>query len=77
MPNANEESIYKILTAENDLIPPIVAVKSAEILSKALTNVMNTKISMGIFPSNAKLASAKPIYRKGSKLDIQLQTNQC
>ena len=68
MPTANEEDIYKILVslnpkqaAGNDLIPPKVVVKSAEILSKRYLG--------GIFPSNAKLASVKPINKKGSRLD--------
>ena len=86
MPTANEEDIYKILVslnpkqaAGNDLIPPKVVVKSAEILSKPLTDVINATISKGIFPSNAKLASVKPIYKRGSRLEvrIQLQTHKC
>ena len=77
MPTANEENIYKILVslnpkkaAGNDLIPPKVVVKSAEMLSKPLTDVINATITKGIFPSNAKLASVKPIYKKGSRLDV-------
>ena len=49
MPTANEENIYKILVslnpkkaAGNDLIPLKVVVKSAEILSKPLTVVINS-----------------------------------
>ena len=77
MPAANEENIHKILAsldpkkaAGNDLIPPKVVVKSAGILSKPLTDVINATITKGIFPSNAKLASVKPIYKKGSRLDV-------
>ena len=77
MPAANEENIYKILVslnpkkaAGNDLIPPKIVVKSAGILSKPLTDVINTTITKGIFPSDAKLASVKPIYKKGSRLDL-------
>ena len=77
MPTANEENIYKIFVslnpkkaAGNDLIPPKVVVKAAEILSKPLTDVINATISKGIFPSNAKLASVKPMYKKGSRLDV-------
>ena len=32
--------------------------------------MINATISKGIFPSNAKLASVKPIYKKGSRLDV-------
>ena len=52
------------------MIPPKVVVKSAEILSKPLTDAINASITKGIFPSNAKLASVKPIYKKGSRLDV-------
>ena len=72
-----EENVYKILVSlnlkkavGNNLIPPKVVVKSAEILSKPLTDVINTTITKGIFPSDAKLASVKPIYKKGSRLDL-------
>ena len=77
MPAANEENIHKILAsldpkkaAGNDLIPPKVVVKSADILSKALTDVINATITKGIFPSNAKLASVKPICKNGSRLEV-------
>ena len=52
------------------MIPPKVVIKAAEILSKPLTDVINARISKGIFPSNAKLASVKPIYKKCSRLDV-------
>ena len=32
--------------------------------------MINSTISKGIFPSNAKLASVKPLYKKGSRLDV-------
>ena len=32
--------------------------------------MINATIDKGIFPSNAKLASVKPIYKKGSRLDV-------
>ena len=35
-----------------------------------LTDVINATKDKGIFPTNAKLASVKPIYRKGSRLDV-------
>ena len=42
----------------------------SSLLSKLLTNVINATITKGIFPSNAKLANVKPIYKKGSRLDV-------
>ena len=38
--------------------------------AKPLTDVINATIDKGIFPSNAKLASVKPTYKKGSRLDV-------
>ena len=54
------------------MIPPKVVVKSAEILSNSLTDVINATITKGIIPSSAKpkLANVKPIYKKRSRLDI-------
>ena len=52
------------------MIPPKAVVKLAGILSKPLTDMINATINKGIFPSTAKLASVKPIYKKGSRLDI-------
>ena len=43
---------------------------SSPITSPALTDLINATISKGIFPSNAELASVKPIYKKGSRLDV-------
>ena len=77
MPTTNEENIYKIVVSlnpkkatGNDLSPSAVVVKSAGILSKPLTDVINATIYKGVFPANAKLASVKPIYTKRSCLDV-------
>ena len=76
MPTASEDNIYQMLASinpkkasGNDLIPPRVGARSAGILRKPLTDVINATIDKGVFSTNAKLDSGKPIDKKGSRLD--------
>ena len=78
MPLAKEGNIKRILSnldpkkaPGSDKIPPKIVIRSAEILSKPLTKIINATITEQKFPENAKLTRVTPIYKKpqnGSRL---------
>ena len=78
MPLAKEGSIKRILlnldprkAPGSDKIPPKIVIRSAEILSKPLTKIINATITRQKFPDNAKLTRVTPIYKNpkdGSRL---------
>ena len=79
MPFAKEGNIKRILLSLNprkgpgsDKIPPKIVIRSAELLCKPLTNIINATIVQQKFPENAKLTRVTPIYKNpkdGSRLE--------
>lgn len=53
-----------------DGIPPHILKKIAEYICDPLTDMINECFTSGTFPDDLKLAKVIPIYKKGSKLDI-------
>ena len=78
MPLAKEGNIKRILSSldpkkasGSDKIPPKIVIRSAEILCKPLTKIINATIAEHKFPDNAKLTRVTPIYKNpkdGSRL---------
>ena len=65
--------IYKLLknvddkrATGKDQIPPKLVKISAEVLSQQLQDAINSSISKGFFPDNAKIASVSPIDKQSS-----------
>ena len=49
---------------------PLKSIKlSADVIDKHLINIINTDLECSCFSENAKIASAKPIYKKESRPD--------
>lgn len=53
-----------------DDIPPKILSHSSTLISTPLTYIINLTLKTGIFPSKLKTAKVIPIYKKGSRSDI-------
>ena len=72
-------TVKRILLSSNprkgrgsDKISPKIVIRSAELLCKPLTNIINATIIQQKFPENAKLTRVTPIYKNpkdGSRLE--------
>ena len=72
--NVNEASIIKLLKTVNikkalgiDGLPPYILNCSAEILAKPITQIINQMLIENTFPSEAKLASILPLFKKNDR----------
>ena len=69
--NVTTSEIYKLLkniddkkATGTDKIPPKLVKISAKVLSQPLADAINSNISKGVFPGNAKIASVSPIDKQ-------------
>ena len=53
-----------------DKIPSRLLKVAAEVVAPSLTQIFNKSISMGVFPTEWKLAKVTPIFKKGAKSDL-------
>ena len=70
----NESQIFRLLNNLSiskstgcDKIPAKILKYSASVISPSLTNLFNSSIGMGIFPSEWKIARVVPLQKKGSR----------
>ena len=70
----NESQIFRLLNNLSiskstgcDKIPAKILKYSASVISPSLTNLFNSSIGMGIFPSEWKIARVVPLHKKGSR----------
>jgi intein/homing endonuclease len=70
----NESQIFRLLNNLSiskstgcDKIPAKILKYSASVISPYLTNLFNSSIGMGIFPSEWKIARVVPLHKKGSR----------
>jgi hypothetical protein len=68
------EKIIKSLKSKNtsgfDEISNHIIKLISPIITSPLTHICNAALSSGVFPDRLKYAIVKPIFKKGSKLDI-------
>jgi hypothetical protein len=57
-------------TSGCDKIPAKTLKYSASVITPSLTNLFNSSIEMGIFPSEWKIATAVAFHKKGSRTDL-------
>ena len=74
--NTSEEKDFKIMenieiskTVSMDQLPGRFLKNGAEILSKAISEIRNLSISLGIFPNACKATKLKSVFKKGKKID--------
>ena len=72
--NTSEEKDFKIMenieiskTVSMDQLPGRFLKNGAEILSKAISEIRNLSISLGIFPNACKATKLKSVFKKGKK----------
>jgi hypothetical protein len=70
----NESQIFRLLNNLSiskstgcDKIPAKILKYSAAVILPSLTNLFNSSIGMGIFPSEWKIARVVPLHKKGSR----------
>ncbi|CAB4026264.1 Hypothetical predicted protein [Paramuricea clavata] len=70
----NESQVFRLLnnlsiskSTGGDKIPAKILKKSASVITPSLTNLFNSAIGMGIFPSEWKSARVIPLHKKGSR----------
>ena len=78
LPKATVKDINKLIKQIDikkatgpDTIPPKLVKMSANIIDKHLCNLINKNIETSTFPDGAKIASARPIYKKKSRHFIE------
>jgi hypothetical protein len=72
--SVNESKIFRLLnnlsnsiSTESNKIPTKILKYSASVITPALTNLFNSSIKMGIFPSEWKIARVVPLHKKGTR----------
>ena len=70
----NESQVFRLLNNLSiskstgcDKIPAKILKYSASVITPSLTNLFNSSIGMGIFPSEWKIARVVPLHKKGSR----------